>query len=429
MLKSLQDLVNELNMTNSNTEKKNILAKYPQCKQLLMYTYNPFYQFNVTSDNLKKRSDLIANLANQSIIELLNSLKDRIFTGHDAIGQVNKFISENKEYTDLIYNIIDKNLKIRLDVKTINKVFPNCVPTFEVALANKYEDRESKIDFSKEMWFASHKMDGVRCIIRKENGAVTCWSRSGNRFEVLSKIEEAVKNLSIGDIVLDGEICIVDDEGREDFQGVMKEIRRKNHTIKYAKYMIFDCLSLEEFDTQKSDSILLERLGRLKGELEVEISDSPNLEILRQTKVKSKEHLTEMMKEATDSGWEGLIIRKNVGYEGKRSNNLLKVKKMHDAEYVVKSIEVGPLRMINKETGLEEEVETLARVNIEHKGNNVGVGSGFTIEQRKYYYQNPNEIIGKVVTVQFFSESQNQDGKYSLRFPVFKCLHGDKREI
>ena len=36
-----------------------------------------------------------------------------------------------------------------------------------------------------------------------------------------------------------------------------------------------------------------------------------------------------------ERGWEGFMLRKNVGYEGKRSKNLVKVKKFHDAEYEV----------------------------------------------------------------------------------------------
>ena len=30
-----------------------------------------------------------------------------------------------------------------------------------------------------------------------------------------------------GDFVLDGEVCMMDDNGNEDFQGIMKQIKRK----------------------------------------------------------------------------------------------------------------------------------------------------------------------------------------------------------
>jgi len=167
MLADLQNMVNELNTTNSSNEKKEILAKYPQCKELLFYVYNPFYQFHVTSKNIKKRQDLVEN-CHLNIIEVLDKLKDRKVTGHKAIALVNSYIEEYPQYQELIYNIIDKDLKIRMDAKSINKVFPKCIPTFNVALANKYEDRAGKIDFEKEDWYASRKLDGVRCIIVKK---------------------------------------------------------------------------------------------------------------------------------------------------------------------------------------------------------------------------------------------------------------------
>ena len=57
------------------------------------------------------------------------------------------------------------------------------------------------------------------------------------------------------------------------------------------------------------------------------------------------------------------------------------------------------------------------------------VGSGFTIEQRQYFYRNPDAILNKQITVQYFEETKNQDGGISLRFPTFKVLHGETRTV
>ena len=78
--------------------------------------------------------------------------------------------------------------------------------------------------------------------------------------------------------------------------------------------------------------------------------------------------------------------------------------------------------MIDKSTGLEKTIETLTNVIIEHKGNTVSVGSGFSLEERSRYYENPNLIIGKEITVQYFEKSKDKDGKESLRFPVVKYV-------
>jgi DNA ligase-1 len=66
---------------------------------------------------------------------------------------------------------------------------------------------------------------------------------------------------------------------------------------------------------------------------------------------------------------------------------------------------------------------------IEHKGHIVRVGSGFSIDQRKEFYQDPKKILNKEITVQYFQETQNQEGGISLRFPTFKILHGNKRSV
>ena len=66
---------------------------------------------------------------------------------------------------------------------------------------------------------------------------------------------------------------------------------------------------------------------------------------------------------------------------------------------------------------------------IEHKGHTVRVGSGFSIEQRQEFHKSPKKILGKQITVQYFEETENEKGGISLRFPTFKILHGEERDI
>jgi len=66
---------------------------------------------------------------------------------------------------------------------------------------------------------------------------------------------------------------------------------------------------------------------------------------------------------------------------------------------------------------------------VEHRGNIVRVGSGFSIEQRRLYHAEPSKIIGKTITVQYFEESKNQNGEYSLRFPVIKYVFDNERDV
>jgi DNA ligase-1 len=86
---------------------------------------------------------------------------------------------------------------------------------------------------------------------------------------------------------------------------------------------------------------------------------------------------------------------------------------------------MGSQRVIVDEREVEEIM--LSAVIIEHKGNRVQVGSGFSMSERREYFKNPEKIVGKVITVQYFEETVDQSGNNSLRFPVFKALHGVTR--
>jgi DNA ligase-1 len=252
-----------------------------------------------------------------------------------------------------------------------------------------------------------------------ENGQCNFYSRQGKTFDTLDTLRKEIESLELTNVVFDGEVCIVNDSGVEDFQGIMKEIKRKDHTIKNPKYKIFDYLTLEEFDTQTSTRNLSLRLSTcVKPKLNC-------VEMLEQWKVESDEHFQELAELATKNNWEGLILRKDCEYKGKRSNDLLKVKKFFDEEYIVKSIETSTHRIIVD--GLEVEEEMLSNVVIEHKGCDVGVGSGFDQTERRMYFKNPELIIGKTITVQYFEETLNQDGCHSLRFPVVKHVYDGVR--
>ena len=149
--------------------------------------------------------------------------------------------------------------------------------------------------------------------------------------------------------------------------------------------------------------------------------------MLEQELIHNNEHFQEWVNEATDNGWEGVMLRADEPYKGKRSKDLLKVKKFFDDEYEVIDVEMGPFRYVLD--GKEHEEIMLSCVTIKHKGYDVRVGSGFTIDQRQEFYKNPNKVRGKQILVQYFEETKNQDGGISLRFPTFKYLYENKRDI
>ena len=425
-LNYLQSFIDEMNDSSSGNYKIETIKKHSDSKFLQMifnYTYNPYKKYNVTSKNCKKNSDLLGHANTYgSIFTILNDLANRVSTGHNAIANVNRFILENIQHEKLIYNIIDRDLKMGASTSSINKVIPGCIPTFKVALANPYNVK--RVDFKSGDWYGSRKLDGVRCICRKENDIVTFFSRSGKEFLTLGNLENEILKIP-GNFILDGEICMVDKDGNEDFQGIMKQIRKKDHQIEKPKFFVFDYLTLEQFDNQTGTTPLTLRLRNGYHNLPNDVNYDM-LEFLPQEQLTTEEQFTEMAKAAEDAGFEGIMVRKNVGYEGKRSHNLLKVKKFHDAEYTVLGTTNAFIRWT--ENGKQVERECLSNITIEHKGCKVNVGSGFSKEQREMYFESPQDIIGKTVTIQYFEETKNQNGGFSLRFPVLKHVYTNGRD-
>jgi DNA ligase-1 len=69
-------------------------------------------------------------------------------------------------------------------------------------------------------------------------------------------------------------------------------------------------------------------------------------------------------------------------------------------------------------------------LEIIHKGAKMNVGSGLSDTQRVEWYDNPELIIGKTITVQYFEETvDSRTNTPSLRFPTLKCVYGEKREV
>ena len=430
-------MVNELRNNSGTNAKQDIIAKYCKAgkeedngdqlhaRNVLNLAHNDYLMYGLTSSQVKKRPDLSFGDCEPGygLCQLFNDLTLRKYTGHDAIRIVNAYVNKFPEQEELVYCILDKDLKTKVGVKLINKVIPDFIPEFSVALAEKYEPK--LVEWEDE-WFVSRKLDGVRCLAIVDNfGNTTFYSRTGKEFLTLGVVADGISALGLTDVVFDGELCLIDEDGNEDFQGIMKQLRKKDHTIENPSYKIFDMMTQDEFKAKKSNDNLYQRYKELL--FTMEDNECPCLSVLEMEIVNDDDHFQQWVSKADDNEWEGVMLRKNVQYKGKRSKDLLKVKTFHDAEYEVLDTEMGmfPLTLNGKEC----EEEMLSCVYIKHKDNLVRVGSGFSIEQRQYFYKNPDAILGKVITVQYFEETKNQEGGISLRFPTFKILHGDMRTV
>lgn len=418
------DILKELRENSSITEKLKIIERNKEVKglkEVFKYAYSD-YKYGVTMKNVDFNNANQNNIP-KDLFVLLDDLRERRLTGKKALEAVCSGIYYSN-FSTILVGIIQHDLNDGVGLKTVSKVWPDLSKTFSVALGDKLSDKtKKKVDFQSGEWYASRKLDGCRCVCIKENGKVNFYARSGKEFYTLDVLKKDVEKLPYDNFVLDGECCIVDQNGDEDFIKIVSEIKRKNHTIENPRYMVFDCLTLDEFRSG-TGAIFEERQNRPVMQ---ELAWTEHLQKVLQVKVTSEDYFNRLFERSAELGWEGLMLRKNVAYEGKRTQNMLKCKKFQDAEYKIVDVEIGPIKWT--ENGRQVEHQCVTNFTINHKGTLVGVGSGLSKEQRVYFAQHPDELKGRVATIKYFQESKSADGKWSLRFPVLKALYEKGRDI
>jgi bifunctional non-homologous end joining protein LigD len=67
-----------------------------------------------------------------------------------------------------------------------------------------------------DAWVHEAKLDGWRCLVVVSGGPVEVWSRRGGDYT--SKLPELQSLSCLGDVVLDGELVVITDGGRADFE-------------------------------------------------------------------------------------------------------------------------------------------------------------------------------------------------------------------
>lgn len=403
-----------------NANNKNFL-------EVLKFVYNPFIVTGISTKKINKKvkDPEVANKGDlemyPDITKLMDFLKRRN-TGTDYdLFVVHRFIDQcrtNRE-REFVVDVVTKNLKVGITEKTINKVYgKGTIPSYGVMLAESYEKKEAKV---KGKFYVTLKLDGNRATAIKEGGKVKFFTRKGQPIDGMNQLIEEISALPDG--VYDGELLLVNKDklSSADLFRATQKVVRKDGEKKDLEFHIFDTVTVSEFEEGKSSRTYEQRRNYLDILFNERATNdfvfTKKLPVLYQGE--DKQVIARLMVWAEENGYEGLMVNTADGlYVTKRTSDLLKVKKMKTADLLVMSLEKA----------IDGQFEgKMARVNVEYKGGLVGVGSGFTIEDRDKFVADPDLIVGKIIEVQYFEESKDEKtGQPSLRFPVFKGIRHDK---
>ena len=423
-----KNFVNEINGSNSRLFKQLVLQKYKDdriVRRYLQIAFDPFKVYGISTKKLNKIVGGTVINCIESVFDFFDYLETHN-TGSDADISVcqevlNLVNSNDREAGAVLEALICKDLSIGCDAKTINKEIPNLIPTFSVQLANKYFDKPQYVE--GKTFAVTTKIDGGRIIALKDNGNVEFYTRAGQKYEGLVDLEDEMSRLMPDNTCLDDEITLLvrgNLSSKEAYKQTMKIVRQTTNPEKHGiKMLVFDCMTAEEFKNQYCPNDYTVR--RADAELlfrQIDFQYFELLPILYRGSDTSK--ITELLEEEVANGEEGIMINIcDALYEFKRTNSLLKVKKMQTMDLEIIGFEEGTGRLVG----------TLGAILVRYKdGNVVKVGSGFSDEIRTLIWTEPSDFLGKIVEIQYFEETTNADGGKSLRFPIFKDFRPDKTE-
>ena len=422
-----KNFVNEINKSNGRLYKQSVLKKYKDdvvVQRYLKIAFDPFMVFGISTKKLNKIVGGTVINCIESVFDLFDYLENHN-TGSDAdisiCQEVLNIVSTNdREAGAILEALICKDLSIGCDAKTINKEIPDLIPTFSVQLANKYFDKPAYVE--GKTFAITTKIDGGRIIALKENGQVSFFTRAGQKYEGLVDLEDEMSRLMPDNICLDGEITLLvrgNLSSKDAYKETMKIVRTKDKEKHGIKMLVFDAMSVSDFKTQTSSMTYIQRRQMLDC---MSAFDTARYFELLPILYRGSDtgEITRILEEEVSNGEEGIMINIcDAPYEFKRTNGLLKVKKMQTMDLEIIGFEEGEGRLVGK----------LGAVLVRYKnGNVVKVGSGFSDDLRVTIWANQSDYLGNICEVQYFEETTNADGGESLRFPIFKDFRPDKTE-
>lgn len=269
--------------------------------------------------------------------------------------------------------------------------------------------------------YASTKLDGVRAIV--DNGVV--YSRTGKPIPN----KEVQKRFSSYH-GLDGELIVGSPTNKNVYKNTVSGVMTKE-SIPNVIYHIFDIWNNKDNYYSRYKELF-------------KYNNIPYINIVNQHLITNMKELEKYELKVLNLGYEGVMIRKpdtlyKNGRSTVKSGELLKLKRFNDSEGIIKCC--LPLMHNNNEAIIDElgytsrstcknnmiAEEMLGSFIIEDLNNpNIifNIGSGFTKQERIDYWNNKNNLIGKIIVYKYFTI-----GMQNLpRFPIFKGFR-DRMDI
>ena len=245
----------------------------------------------------------------------------------------------------------------------------------EPMLAIKWDEKRIKFPC-----MVQPKLDGVRCIIFKDEDGIHLRSRRGKDLEIphIKKFVSEHEDL----LPLDGELY---NHGDLSFQGIISAVKRLSSKT--------DKINLVVYDKPVENVPNYDRQFKLLNRDKKKVGNNDPIKFLETIIAKNLEEIYQYHDKCVKEGYEGVIIRNFDGlYEmGYRSNNLIKYKKFYDEEF--------PIIDVVEATGRDK--GTAIFILKAKNGEPFNARPQGSKGLRASYLKNRKTLIGKLCTVKY----------------------------
>jgi DNA ligase-1 len=276
------------------------------------------------------------------------------------------------------------------------------------------------VDSIKFPVYATPKLDGIRCL-KIDGQIVSRTFKPIRNAELAAAVKDLLPDGSDGELIMGGT-----------FQNTTSMVMSADKTIGNEKAYFY------WFDYVLGDNKkpYLERINDMKKFVEDHpetLTASPvKIVPLVPTEIKTIEELLQYESEVLDQGFEGVMMRSAHGpYKFGRSTlkegSLVKMKKFDDDEAIIIGFneldkntnektkdEFGYAKRSSHKEGKIGQ-DTLGSIDVNWNGIHFSIGSGFTAEQRKEFWNDRDNLVGKIVKFKYFAIGI----KEAPRFPTF----------
>ena len=281
---------------------------------------------------------------------------------------------------------------------------------YEPMLAHNYTDRKHECKYPV---FSQPKLDGIRCVVRKEGDTLVGRTRNGKEIECIPHILKSLNRFFLAhpNAILDGELY--NHDLRDNFNKITSLVRKQKPVqsskmtdkafakkqIEFQERLVEseNTIQYHVYDAPKINESLTEaqtfdiRINELKSKL----PQNKHIVLVETNEAYDQQNLDNLYEQYLDAGYEGQMVRKSSStYENKRSKFLLKRKEFMDAEYRVIDIEIGN----GNRSGTAKHLVCFCDKTKQTFNSNIK-GS---FEYLKEVYDNRKEYIGQLATIKFF---------------------------